>query len=103
VFNETGPTAVRRRLTDYLASAAEDGFVNCADPGHAASLLLGALIADLQLRSLLGFAPPGDELTCHVAEAVAMFIARYGTDHPGLPPNGNPTRGLGARRRSARL
>jgi AcrR family transcriptional regulator len=62
VFNETGPAASLR----------------CADPDHAASLLLGSLIADVQLRSLLGFAPPDQDLTRHVEEAVAMFIARYG-------------------------
>jgi hypothetical protein len=47
------------------------------DPDHAASLVLGAWIADLQLRSLLRFAPPRLAVDRHVAEAVAMFMARY--------------------------
>jgi TetR/AcrR family transcriptional repressor of mexJK operon len=81
VFNETGPAVVRIRLTDFLAGATARGSLKCADPGHAASLLLGALIADLQLRSLLGFSPQRESLTSHVAEAVAMFIARYATTH----------------------
>jgi hypothetical protein len=79
VFNETGPAAVRRRLADYLVGATRMGWLECADPGQAASLLRGALVADLQLRSLLGSAPPHEEVTRHVAEAVAVFIARYGT------------------------
>jgi hypothetical protein len=37
----------------------------------------GAWIADLQLRSLLRFAPPRLAVDRHVAEAVAMFMARY--------------------------
>jgi AcrR family transcriptional regulator len=80
VFNETGPAAVRRRLTDYLARATSRGALQCLDPDHAAALLLGALIADLQFRSLLGFASPAENLTHHVAETVAMFIARYGVE-----------------------
>jgi hypothetical protein len=78
VFNETGPAAVKIRLTGYLAGATAVGALTCADPEHAASLLLGALIADLQLRALLGASAPGDELAPHVAETVAMFLARYG-------------------------
>ncbi len=79
VFNETGPAAVRTRLTKYLAGAASNGSLKCADPEHAATLLLGALISDLQLRSLLGSGAPNQDLTGHVAEAVAMFLARYGS------------------------
>jgi AcrR family transcriptional regulator len=78
VFNETGPAAIRRRLTDYLVGATATGSLKCVDAEQAASLLLGALIADLQLRGLLGFAAPDESLTRHVAEAVAMFLARYG-------------------------
>ena len=86
VFQETGPAAVRGRLTDYLTGAAARGALDCADPDHAAALLLGALISDLQLRALLESGAPGRDLTGHVAEAVAMFMARYGTgdhDRPG--------------------
>lgn len=77
VFNETGPAAVKGRLTEYLANATATGSLKCVDPEHAASLLLGALIADLQLRSLLGVTLPDRDLNQHVAEAVAMFVARY--------------------------
>jgi len=84
VFHETGPAAVRNRMTNYLTAAAARGALRCPDPDHAAALLLGALISDLQLRSLLGSGAPDRELAVHVAEAVAMFMARYGTrDRPG--------------------
>jgi hypothetical protein len=70
--------AIRRRLTDYLAKATATGSLRCVVPEHAASLLLGALIADFQLRSLLGCASSRLALDRHVVEAVAMFMARYG-------------------------
>jgi AcrR family transcriptional regulator len=78
VFHVTGPAAIKRRLTAYLVAATATGTLHCTDPDHAASLLLGALIADLQLRSLLNLHPACDDLPRHVAEAVAMFVARYG-------------------------
>ena len=77
VFNETGPATVKRSLARYLEAETAIGSLRCVDPEHAASLLLGALVADVQLRSLLGLSLPAEVLTRHVAEAVAMFIARY--------------------------
>jgi TetR/AcrR family transcriptional repressor of mexJK operon len=77
-FNQAGPATVKARLADYLRTETANGALNCGDPSHAAALLLGSLIADLQLRALLGQELGSSDLHQHVAEAVAMFLTRYG-------------------------
>ena len=91
LFFALGPGSFQTRLAEYLRCSTVAGQLNCARPDHAASLFCAALMGNYQLKELLGIGVPidgEDELRHHVAEVVALFLARYAIDaatttHPG--------------------
>ena len=80
IFLEEGPYRVRRHLAEFFAVVSRRGELACEDPQLAATLFLGLLIAPLHMERLVLQPPPTithEQATAHVAEAVAMFLARY--------------------------
>ncbi|MBE7220383.1 MAG: TetR/AcrR family transcriptional regulator [Caulobacteraceae bacterium] len=80
IFLEEGPYRIRRHLTVFLDAARRRGELSCEDPGRAATIFLGALIAAVHIERLVLQPPPvltREQAVPHVDEAVAMFLARY--------------------------
>lgn len=80
-FYHSGPGLVREKIAEYLRLAVARGELALDDPGFAADQFQALCKSALQDR--LAFGLPED---CHpdrseqiVREAVAMFLARYGT------------------------
>jgi TetR/AcrR family transcriptional regulator, mexJK operon transcriptional repressor len=81
LFYNRGPGRTVRRLAGYLAGATERGELRCEDPEGAASLFLGAVVAQYHLHMLVqpNWKRPAErEIRTHVRSAVAMFLAMYG-------------------------
>ncbi len=80
IFYEQGPERIKKRLTKYLEAATARAELRCADCTLAASIFLGAVVANYHTWALVF--PLGQTLTkaqikLHVGEVVAMFISRY--------------------------
>ncbi len=80
IFYEQGPNRVKNRLASYLEAARAAGELRCADCTLAASIFLGAVIANYHTWALVF--PLDQPLTkaqikLHVGEVVAMFVLRY--------------------------
>jgi AcrR family transcriptional regulator len=84
VFHEAGPVAGKARLADYLAEQAARGTLVIADPATASRQLADMMIGTLQMRALLGVAPPS-EAECRrvVDEAVETFLRATAPKPPG--------------------
>jgi AcrR family transcriptional regulator len=79
IFYEQGPGRVIARLSDYLKRSAERGVLRAPDPGLAARLFIGAVVAHHQMLRLIVKASFTEaELLIHAREAVSLFMARYG-------------------------
>jgi hypothetical protein len=79
IFYAQGPGRILARLSEYLRQAAGRGELRLADPDLAARLFIGAVIAHHQiLRLVIKATFTQAELQAHAAEAVALFLARYG-------------------------
>ena len=79
IFYAQGPGRVIARLSEYLRRAAARGELRVADPDLAARLFLGAVLSYQQmLRLVFGASFTEAELRAHAAEAVSLFMARYG-------------------------
>jgi len=82
IFYEQGPGATLKRLTEYLRAATERSQLQCREPLRAARLFLGAVVGQHHLKCLIGgphMAVSEAEMSKHVREAVAMFLAHYGS------------------------
>ena len=80
IFYTIGPERTRLRLTEYLTAARTRGEFLGNNPGVAASIFLGAIMAQYHIdRLLLRDSPAmsGDEIRERVGEVVAMFLLRY--------------------------
>jgi TetR/AcrR family transcriptional regulator, mexJK operon transcriptional repressor len=81
IFYDRGPGTTLKLLTAYLRSATKRGQVHCPDPGRAAKLFVGAVVAHHHLHCLIGQPPcpitPG-EMREHVQAAVEMFLSYFG-------------------------
>jgi hypothetical protein len=85
IFYDQGPGATLKRLTEYLRAATERSQLQCREPLRAARLFLGAVVYQHHLQCLIGgshTAISEAEISKHVREAVAMFLARYGSYAP---------------------
>lgn len=79
IFYSEGPARLLGQLSRYLATAARRSELRCPHPELAAKLFLGAIVAQHQIIGLVaGEAPSDAALSAHVAEAVELFLARYG-------------------------
>jgi TetR/AcrR family transcriptional regulator, mexJK operon transcriptional repressor len=82
IFFEQGPAQILRQLSHYLERATRQASLNCPDPELAARLFLGSVVGNRHIMLLVA---PGFETITeakihrHVEEAVAMFLAKYGT------------------------
>lgn len=82
-FFETGPLVVRARVAEYLEHAAARGELRAIeDHGFAAEQFFELCKVDLFPRLMFGVggAPNEAERARVVAEAVDMFLARYGAE-----------------------
>jgi TetR/AcrR family transcriptional regulator, mexJK operon transcriptional repressor len=81
IFYERGPGSTLKRLTVYLRSATQHGWLRCPDPRRAAKLFVGAVVSHHHLHCLIGQPPspvtPG-EMREHVQAAVDMFLSHFG-------------------------
>ncbi len=82
IFFEQGPERVKERLTRYLEAARSRGELHCPDCTLAATIFLGAVLANYNMRALV--LSDLDTLTkaqvrAHTEEVVAMFLVRYTT------------------------
>ena len=81
VFFAAGPEKVRKRLAEFLGTAAARGELRCADPTSAARIFIGAILSSFHLGCLVLVQPPQltrAEMRSHVDEVVATMMARYG-------------------------
>lgn len=70
-----GVTRLAPLLNGYLERSAKQGYLSITSPQEAFGLFYGLVIQDLQIRVLLGDAPPSDEvIKAHVQFAVDTFI-----------------------------
>lgn len=82
IFYERGPGTTLKRLTAYLRSATERGWLRCPDPRRAAKLFVGAVISHHHLHCLIGQPPSPitpEEMREHVQAAVEMFLSHFGS------------------------
>ena len=92
IFYAQGPGRVHREFAGYLDRATRRGELHCPAPELAARLYLGAIVAHHRIAVLI--APSLEtfthqQLRAHVAEAVELFLARYGACTPGPKPPGS--------------
>lgn len=80
IFYEQGPERVKQRLKTYLEAARARGELHCADCMLAATIFLGAVLANYHTWALV--LPPGNLLTkaqvrAHIDEVVEVFVSGY--------------------------
>ena len=81
IFYSAGPARALSRLTDFLTAARDRGEFTGPNPGRAAAIFLGALMANFHTaRLVLVDMPPigRSEIEAHVEDVVAMFLHHYG-------------------------
>lgn len=79
IFYAQGPGRIIARLSDYLSLAAQRGELRISDADLAAKLFIGAVVAHHHILRLVVEATfPEAGLQAHAAEAVSLFLARYG-------------------------
>lgn len=86
----TGPMVER-----YLTRLIERGELAIDDAVDAFRLLYGLVVQDMQIRALLGEAPPGpDQLAAHATKAVERFLTltsfEAGERRSGAPSSSGP-------------
>ncbi len=81
-----GPDRTARRLADYLAAAKGRGDFHGKDPAMAASFYIGSVMGNATLMNLLRPVErpmTRKQIDGRVDEAVALFLARYGSPSQG--------------------
>ena len=80
IFFEQGPERVKKRLIKYLEAAHSRGELCCPDCTLAATIFLGAVMANYHMRALVFphlIALTRAQVRGHIEEVVAMFVLRY--------------------------
>ena len=80
LFYSLGPGRTIAELANYLTAARAKGLFLGTDPGLAASLFVGAVVADAQMRCLLlheGPRPNAAEIEDRIREITRIFAATY--------------------------
>jgi AcrR family transcriptional regulator len=80
LFYRTGPEALNRSLADFFRVHMQRGTIEPGDPERLANYFLGALRADLHLRSLFNptRTPSPREISAHVEYVVSTFASHIG-------------------------
>lgn len=75
-----GPFAMKRRLEPLFEAGREAGLLSFEDAGEAFRLFFGLVVADAQIRALLGedYRPDAAEIKTMSALAVTKFLDLYG-------------------------
>lgn len=87
IFYSLGPERTRAQLAEFLAAARDRGEFRGSNPGLAASIFLGAVIAMTHTARLVLQDPPPlsrADIEERVDEVVAMFLLRHAPSH--CPP-----------------
>ncbi|WP_299489321.1 TetR/AcrR family transcriptional regulator C-terminal domain-containing protein [Acaryochloris sp. IP29b_bin.137] len=83
-FYQAGPARAIQQLTDYVASQAKAELLEVENPRRAAEQLIGLMLGVDLLQTQIGKEPPGKSaLKTQCREAVAIFLAAYGTRTKG--------------------
>ena len=80
IFYEQGPERVKKGLAKYLEAAQARGELHCRDCALAATIFLGAALANYHTRALISSQAPlltRAQVRTHIDEVVAMFVACY--------------------------
>jgi AcrR family transcriptional regulator len=75
-----GPFAMRRRLEPLFGAGREAGLLSFGDTGEAFRAFFGLVVADTQIRALLGedYRPGASEIESLSRRAAQQFLALYG-------------------------
>jgi AcrR family transcriptional regulator len=82
IFFERGPLRILAQLTRFLATETEHGRLHCPRPELAAKMFFGSVSTCNHLATLMLIDKnplSKAEIADHIREAVAMFLARYGS------------------------
>jgi TetR/AcrR family transcriptional repressor of mexJK operon len=82
IFFEYGPSRILTQLTRFLTTETEHGRLHCPRPELAAKMFIGSVSTCNHLATLMLIDQnplSKAEIADHIREAVAMFMARYGS------------------------